>query len=355
MQQERYWQAVIERDKRYDGVFVTAVRTTGIYCRPSCPARHPKPENVQFFDQPCVAEAAGFRPCRRCHPQHAVPPEPSAELIAQVCRYLDSMAGAPPTLDALSAQFHISPYHLQRTFKRVVGMTPRQYATAQRMERFKMQLKQDDSVTIAGYEAGYGSSRGVYEHAAAQLGMTPAAYRRGGAGMQISYTVANSALGMVLVAATQRGVCAVYLGDDEAPLAANLRAEYSAATITRDGDHLAAWVHDVVAYANGEHQALNLPLDLQATAFQWRVWEALRAIPPGTTRTYGEIAAHLGQSGAARAVGRACATNPVSLVVPCHRAVAADGTLHGYRWGLERKQRLLAQEQIKGTEQEQHA
>ena len=344
MQQERYWQAVTERDAQYDGAFVFGVRTTGIYCRPSCPARRPHPQNVEFFDEPHAAEDAGFRACRRCHPQHATPPEPNADLIAQVCRYLDAHAAAPPPLAALGAQFNMSPYYLQRTFKRVVGMTPRQYSATQRMGHFKTQLKAGGSVTTAVYDAGYGSSSRAYEQAVARLGMTPATYRRGSATMQINYTIADSALGKVLVAATERGVCAVYLGDDEAQLVADLRAEYPAAAIERDGDQLGAWVAQVVEYANGAEHAVNLPLDVQATAWQQRVWDALRTIPSGTTRTYGEIAAQLGQPGAARAVGRACATNRVALVIPCHRAVASDGRMHGYRWGVERKQTLLAQE-----------
>jgi len=344
--EQQCWQAVTERDAHYDGTFVFAVRTTGVYCRPSCPARRPKPENVEFFAAPHAAEDAGFRACRRCHPQHAAPPEPNAALIAQVCRYLQAHADAPPTLDALGAQFNISPFHLQRTFKRVVGMTPRQYSAAQRIDRFKTQLKASSSVTTAVYDAGYGSSSRAYEQATERLGMTPATYRRGGANMQIQYTIADSALGKVLVAATDRGVCAVYLGDDEAQLTADLRAEYPAATIERDGEQLHAWVMEIVQYANGMEYAINLPLDVRATAWQQRVWDALRAIPAGTTRTYGEIAAQLGQPGAARAVGRACATNRVALVIPCHRAVASDGKMHGYRWGVARKQQLLAQERV---------
>ena len=344
MQQERYWQAVIERDAHYDGRFVFAVRSTGVYCRPSCPARRPLRSNVCFFDAPRAAEQAGFRPCRRCHPQHVQPPEPHAELIEQICRYIAAHADEAITLDALSAQFHLSPTHLQRTFKRVVGVTPRQYAQAQRLERFKTQLKEGETVTTALYEAGYGSSSRVYERAPERLGMTPTTYRRGGAGMHLRYTVADCALGKLLVAATERGISAVYLGDDEAALAAELAAEYPAATIERDGVELGAWVEAIVQYMDGHQRSLDLPLDVQVTAFQWRVYEALRAIPYGTTRTYGEIAHALGQPTAARAVGRACATNPVSLVVPCHRAVGSDGSLHGYRWGLDRKQKLLERE-----------
>ncbi len=342
--QDERWQAVIERDAHYDGTFVFAVRTTGVYCRPSCPARRPKPQNVEFFDAPRAAEDAGFRACRRCHPQQAMLPEPNAELIAQVCRYLRDHAAAPPMLDALGAQFNVSPFHLQRTFKRVVGMTPRQYSATQRMDQFKKELKAGGSVTTAVYDAGYGSSSRAYEQAVERLGMTPATYRGGGANMHIRYTVADSSVGKVLVAATERGVCAVYLGDDEVQLAAELATEYPAATIERDGEHLGAWVAQIVEYANGKKDPVDLPLDVQATAFQQRVWDALRTIPAGTTRTYGQIAAQLGRPGAARAIGRACATNPVSLIIPCHRAVGSDGAMHGYRWGVARKQQLLAQE-----------
>jgi AraC family transcriptional regulator of adaptative response/methylated-DNA-[protein]-cysteine methyltransferase len=257
---------------------------------------------------------------------------------------LDLHADAPPTLGALGAQFNLSPFYLQRTFKRVMSMTPRQYSATQRIDRFKTQLKASGSVTTAVYDVGYGSSSRAYEQAAERLGMTPATYRRGGANMHIQYTIADSTLGKVLVATTKRGVCAVYLGDDEAQLVADLRAEYPAAAIERDGDQLHAWAAQVVEYADGAEHALNLPLDVQATAWQQRVWDALRTIPPGATRTYGQIAAMLGQPGAARAVGRACATNPIALVIPCHRAVASDGKMHGYRWGVKRKQTLLAQE-----------
>jgi AraC family transcriptional regulator of adaptative response/methylated-DNA-[protein]-cysteine methyltransferase len=267
-----------------------------------------------------------------------------------MCRYLQAHADAPPTLDVLGARFNMSPFHLQRTFKRVVGMTPRQYSATQRIDHFKKELKAGGSVTTALYDAGYGSSSRAYEQAVDRLGMTPSVYRRGGANMQINYTTADSALGKVLVAATERGVCAVYLGDDEAQLAADLRTEYPAATIERDGEHLGAWVAPIVEYANGKQKAVDLPLDVQATAFQQRVWDALRTIPPGTTRTYSQIAAQLGRPGAARAVGRACATNPVSLIIPCHRAVGSDGKMHGYRWGMQRKQQLLAQERSVVTE-----
>jgi AraC family transcriptional regulator of adaptative response/methylated-DNA-[protein]-cysteine methyltransferase len=272
-------------------------------------------------------------------------PEPQAELIGRVCRYIEEHGDEPLTLDVLSARFNLSPYHLQRTFKRVVGITPRQYTEAQRLGRLKSQLKEGETVTAALYEVGYGSSSRLYEGAPERLGMTPAVYRRGGAGMHIRYTAVDCALGKLLVAATERGICAVYLGDSEPMLAAELAAEYQAATIERDGIELDRWVRTIVDYVNGRQSYFDLPLDVRATAFQWRVWEALRAIPYGSTRTYGQIAQALGQPSAARAVGRACATNPVSLVIPCHRAVGSDGNLHGYRWGLERKQKLLAQEQ----------
>jgi AraC family transcriptional regulator of adaptative response/methylated-DNA-[protein]-cysteine methyltransferase len=344
MQDEHFWQAVIERNARFDGTFVFAVRSTGIYCRPSCPARRPRRENVRFFAQPKAAEQAGFRPCRRCHPQQAIPPEPQAELIARVCRYIEAHLDEPLTLDALSATFNLSPYHLQRTFKRIVGLTPRQYAEAQRLGQFKTQLKEGDTVTTALYEAGYGSSSRLYEQVPERLGMTPATYRRGGQDAHIRYTIAPCALGLLLVAATERGICAVYLGDSEDTLAAELAAEYPAAHIERDGAHLNQWVTIIFDHLNGQPSTLDLPLDVQATAFQWRVWEALRAIPSGSTCTYGEIAHALGVPNAARAVGRACATNPVSVVIPCHRAVGSDGRLHGFRWGLERKQWLLEHE-----------
>jgi len=344
MNEAGYWQAVLARDSAADGAFVFGVRSTGIYCRPSCPARRPGRAQVVFFGVPEAAEQAGFRACRRCRPADQAAADPAVEAVRQVCRLIEMAAEGPPTLTALGGQVGLSPAHLQRTFKRVLGITPRQYADACRLGRLKAELREGADVTGALYGAGYGSSSRLYERAPAQLGMTPATYRRGGGGMTIGYTIVDSPRGRLLVAATDRGVCAVSLGDADADLEAALRQEYPAATIRRAGRTLGPAVQAILRHLRGETAAIDLPLDVQATAFQWQVWEALRAIPYGSTRTYREIAASLGRPQAARAVGRACASNPVSLLVPCHRAVGTDGSLTGYRWGVDRKRALLAQE-----------
>jgi AraC family transcriptional regulator of adaptative response/methylated-DNA-[protein]-cysteine methyltransferase len=344
MNEESYWQAVQSRDASADGQFFYAVRSTGIYCRPTCPSRRPNRDQVMFFRLPEAAEQAGFRACRRCHPHNITPKDPQVELIGQACRYIAEHVERAPTLEEIGHAVGLSPHHLQRTFKRMMGITPRQYAEACRVDRLKSRLKQGDNVTTALYEAGYGSSSRLYEQAPARLGMTPATYRRGGLGARIGYTIAATRLGRLLVAATERGVCFVSLSDDDAELEAALASEYPAAEIVRDqGEELSEWIDAILNYINGEEPHLDLPLDIQATAFQWRVYEALRAIPYGSTRSYRAVAEALGQPTAARAVARACATNPVALVVPCHRVIGEDGGLRGYRWGVERKRALLEQ------------
>ncbi len=342
--EERQWQSVLARDVEADGAFVYAVHTTGVYCRPTCPSRRPRQENVAFFALPEAAEQAGFRACRRCHPEQAVIRDPQVEVVQRVCRAIAANPEAPPTLASLGADVGLSPFHLQRTFKRVMGITPRQYADACRMDRFKGELRKGEAVTSALYGAGYGSPSRLYERAPAQLGMTPAIYRRGGAGMRIHYTVVPCPLGLLLVAATERGICAITLGDADDALADGLTREYPAAAIARDDSGLDSAVATIVRHLHGQEPHLDLPLDLQATAFQWRVWEALQAIPYGSTRSYGEIARAIGQPTAARAVAQACATNRVALAIPCHRVVRDNGEVGGYRWGVERKRTLLAQE-----------
>ncbi len=339
-----FWQAVLTRDRQHDNAFVYAVRSTGIYCRPSCPSRRPRREQVQFFAQPAQAEQAGFRACRRCHPNGDAPADPMLDVVEQVCRVLAEPRDKPPTLDDLAHQFHVSPAHLQRAFKRLVGVSPRQYADEQRLGRFKQQLKDGEPVTHALYESGYGSSSTVYEQTVTQLGMTPTAYKSGGMDSRIVYSVAPCSLGQLLIATTERGVCAVRLGDSAAALEAMLRDEFPAAALERDDEQLRSTMAMLHDYLRGEQPLGDLPLDIRATAFQRRVWEALRAIPYGSTRSYRDIAEAIGQPKAVRAVARACATNPVALVVPCHRVVGSDGSLHGYRWGVERKQALLEQE-----------
>jgi AraC family transcriptional regulator of adaptative response/methylated-DNA-[protein]-cysteine methyltransferase len=340
--EERYWQAAAERDRRADGTFVLAVRTTHIYCRPSCPARRPLRRNVLFFRTQQEAEARGFRACLRCRPNELA----SSTLLVQQAAKL-FVAGSdedPVRLAGVAEKLRTSPATLRRAFAHVTGLTPRDLAEALRIECFKSMLRAGRSITDALYETGYGSASRVYERSNAQLGMTPAAYRKGGLGMKITYTIAKSPLGKVLVGATEKGVSAVYLGDDDAKLAAALREEYPRAEIAVANGAYGRWVQEIVGRTEGRQARLEVPLDLQATVFQRRVWQELQKIPRGTTRTYSQVARAVGNPRAVRAVARACAMNPVSIVVPCHRVIREDGKLAGYRWGLGRKEELLAQE-----------
>jgi len=345
MNDEQNWEAVQQRDRKADGTFVYAVRSTGIYCRPTCPSRRPSRAQVVFFAGPAEAEQGGYRACLRCHPRESIMPAHQSPWVQQACRYIEDHADEPLTLDALSAHVNISAYHLQRTFKRALGVSPRQYAEAQRLARLRTSLKQGETVTSALYDVGYGSSSRLYERASSQLGMTPRAFRQGGQGVNIHYTIVACALGRLMVAATEKGICFVSLGDDDAALLAALRHDYPSAELRHDAKQLGAWVRAIASCVSGHKTRLDLPLDVQATAFQWRVWHELQAIPYGSTRSYRDIAVALGNPKAIRAVARACATNPVSLVIPCHRAVRSDGSLAGYRWGIARKQKLLQQEQ----------
>ena len=322
MQTSEYWQAVLSRDRSFDGQFVYAVRSTGIYCRPSCPSRRPRQDRVSFFATPAAAEQAGFRACRRCQPDKLVPDDPGRETVEHICRYLEGPLDRLPTLDELSGEFHLSAYHLQRTFKRIVGVSPRQYAAARRLERFKQELKSGDTVTTALFDAGYQSSSSAYGPARRQLGMTPTVYQRGGETECISYTLAASPLGWLLVAATGKGICAIKLGDDEAALEKSLRGEFPAATIERDGDTLGPWVGALQDYLSGVHPQLNLPLDVRATAFQQRVWQALQAIPYGETRSYGEVAEAIGQPerGAGRGSGLRAQSDGAGRALSSRRA-----------------------------------
>src|ERR1700722_15075099 len=335
--------AVALHDSRMDGAFVYAVRSTGIYCRPSCPSRRPNRKQILFFVLPEAAEQAGFRACRRCHPRQARR-SPQAELIRRVCGEIESNPEGSVTLRTLAEITGLSAAHLQRRFRQAMGITPRQYADALRVARFKSELRKGKDVTTALHEVSYGSPSRLYEKSDAHLGMTPATYRRGGRGMKITYTIAPCSLGRVLVAATDRGISAVYLGDRDALLRAALRQEYPHAEIRSGSSEHANWVRAIVRHLAGSNPQLDLPTDVMATAFQRRVWEALRSIPLGATRTYSEVARSIGQPSAIRAVAHACATNPTSIVVPCHRVVRTDGTLGGYRWGLGRKKILLEQE-----------
>jgi AraC family transcriptional regulator of adaptative response/methylated-DNA-[protein]-cysteine methyltransferase len=337
------WQAVLAHDRRADGRFVYAVRSTGVYCRPSCPSRRPRRHVVTFFDAPADAERAGFRACRRCRPDETAAADPWIEKIRRACVYLANVDGHP-SLATLARRVGGSPYHLQRNFKRLVGVSPREYAEACRLRKVKRRLRQGEGVTGAMLDAGYGSSSRFYERAAPMLGMAPSTYRRGGAGMSIRYTIVDSPLGRLLVGATPRGVCAVAMGTSDADLERALAREYPAAAIAADEGSLSQWTTEILAHLAGRQPRLDLPLDVQATAFQWQVWEALRRIPYGETRTYGEIAKTIGRPRAVRAVARACATNPVALAIPCHRVVSTGGGASGYRWGVSRKKTLLAHE-----------
>lgn len=335
--------AVASRDARMDGTFVYAVRSTGIYCRPSCPSRRPHPKQVLLFAVPEAAEHAGFRPCQRCHPDRG-PRSPQSELVRRVCSEIMTDTNSRADLRRLTVVTGLSADHLQRTFRKAMGITPRQYADAVRVAHLKSDLRKGTDVTTALYEAGYGSTSRLYERSDAQLGMTPDTYRRGGRGMKISYTIADCLLGRVLVATTDRGISAVSLGDNDSRLAAELRKEYPNAEIRRSPSEHSRWLRAIIRGLAGLPPQIDLPTDVMATAFQRRVWEALRSIPSGTTSTYSEVARSLGQPRATRAVARACATNPTAIVVPCHRVIRSDGSLGGYRWGLQRKKLLLEDE-----------
>jgi len=341
------WMAVSGRDRAADGLFVYAVSSTGVYCRPSCPSRRPRRDRVAFFETAADARRAGFRACKRCRPDAVgVPADPWIEKVQRACVYLANVEGHA-SLGMLAARLGGSPYHLQRNFKRLVGVTPREYTDACRLRKVKRHLRRGGDVTAAMLDAGYGSSSRFYERAAPKLGMTPSVYRRGGAGMTIRFAIVdspNAALGRLLVAATDRGVCAVAMAAEDGDLVQLLGREYPAASIVPDTTALAASTRAIVAHLAGKQPRLELPLAVQATAFQWRVWQALAEIPYGETRTYGDIAAAIGRPRAVRAVARACAANPVALAIPCHRVVPAAGGVGGYRWGAERKRTLLASE-----------
>jgi AraC family transcriptional regulator of adaptative response/methylated-DNA-[protein]-cysteine methyltransferase len=341
----RYWRATLARDRRADGAFVLAVRSTRIYCRPSCPARRPLRRNVTFFRTREEAEKQGYRPCLRCKPNEIAA---SVALVQRAAGQLARSDEEAVRLGPLAQDLGITEATLRRAFLQVTGLTPWQLAEALRVQRFKKMLRAGSKITDALYETGYGSSSRVYERSNAQLGMTPATYQKGGKGMKIGYTIAKSPLGKVLVAATERGVSAVYLGDRDAELVAELRAEYPQAEIASAPDVYQRWVREIVQRTEGKQPQVDLPLDLQATAFQRRVWQELQRIPRGATRTYAQVARALGNPKAIRAVARACATNPVSIVVPCHRVIRTDGNLAGYRWGLSRKEQLLERERSAG-------
>ena len=345
---ERSWEAVLERDRRFDGQFVYGVASTKVYCRPSCPSRRPSRDQVTFFDSSRLAETAGFRACRRCRPESAEGPE-TERRIEQARRYLDEHYDEPVTLQQLAGEIGMSPYYLQRAFKRLVGSSPKEYRDMRRMEHFKTSLKRGETVTNATYEAGFGSSSRVYERANSDLGMTPSVFQAGGLGTTISFTTKATVVGRMLVAVTKRGIVTVRLGHSEASLVASLRQDYPMATLRRDAVGLQRHITGVLRCLTANGEACRLPLDMNATAFQRQVWKALQRIPCGSTRSYRDVARAIGQPAATRAVARACATNPIAVAIPCHRVIREDGRLGGYRWGLQRKHRLLALEQESTT------
>ncbi|HEY4306859.1 MAG TPA: bifunctional DNA-binding transcriptional regulator/O6-methylguanine-DNA methyltransferase Ada [Gemmatimonadaceae bacterium] len=340
------WAAVEQRDGSKDGEFVYGVTSTGVYCRPSCPSRRPSRTNARFFDAPNDAEAAGFRSCLRCKPREDASHSATAVGVAVARKYLDAHTERVVPLDELARESGMSASHLQRSFKRIIGVSPKQYQAAQRVTRFKDRLRAGDTVSRATYEAGFGSSSRVYEKSNDTLGMTPASFRRGGAGASIAYTIADAPLGRLLVATTERGVCAVEIGTTDAEVERQLRADFPNATIARDDDAHATWVRAVIdrVRAPRDRSEHRIPLDLAGTDFQMKVWAALQEIPAGERRSYSEVAKAIGQPSATRAVARACATNKVAIVVPCHRVVRADGSLSGYKWGERQKHRLLNDE-----------
>jgi AraC family transcriptional regulator of adaptative response/methylated-DNA-[protein]-cysteine methyltransferase len=339
------WSAVLARDGTRDGEFVFAVSSTGVYCRPSCPARRPRRENVEFFVRPEQAEQAGFRACLRCRPK-SYSGNPESDGMKAICRFIEQHLDEPLTLHRLGKEFQQSAFHLQRRFKAVLGITPREYADSCRLRLLKRHLQAGDSVTRAMYDAGYGSSSRLYERTASQLGMTPDKYRRGAIAAAIRYTCADSPLGRMLIAATGRGICSIQFARSDGELMEGLKREFPFAARKRDEGGLQSWVSALLKHMRGKalDSSSSLPLDIRATAFQRRVWAYLQSIPFGATKSYSQVAKAIGQPSACRAVARACATNPVAVAIPCHRVVREDGSMGGYRWGMERKKSLLAME-----------
>jgi AraC family transcriptional regulator, regulatory protein of adaptative response / methylated-DNA-[protein]-cysteine methyltransferase len=339
------WAAVVGRDRRADGVFYYSVRTTGVYCRPSCSARQARRENVRFHDSSADAEGAGFRPCKRCRPNGRGLGETRAQAVAQACRLIENSEELP-SLDALADAAALSRFHFHRIFKTTTGLTPKAYAAAHRRRRVREELARSATVTGAIYEAGFGSSGRFYAAASDLLGMTPTGFRAGGEGIVIRFAVGECSLGSILVAATDRGVCSILLGDDPDALTRDLQDRFPNARLVGGDREFERVVAKVVGFVEAPALGLDLPLDVRGTAFQQRVWQALRAIPAGRTSTYTKIAARIGAPKAVRAVASACAANAIAVAIPCHRVVRRDGGLSGYRWGVERKRRLLEREAV---------
>ena len=337
------WEAVLARDGVSDGQFVFAVSSTGVYCRPSCPSRRPHRKNVQFFRCPQAAENAGYRACLRCRPK-AVTGNPRQQFVKSICRFIEQHLDEPITLSQLGAQYGQSPFHLQRTFKSALGITPRQYADSCRMRGFRQKLKSGQSVTRAMHEAGYSSTSRLYERTTSEMGMEPSKYRRGAIAAAIRYTCSDSPLGRILIAMTEKGICSIQFADSDEELENGLRHEFPFANRRRDDEGLASITQRLMQHMSGLEAAPALPLDIQATAFQRRVWSYLQSIGFGETRSYSDVAKAIKRPSAVRAVARACATNPVAIAIPCHRVVRSNGDLGGYRWGLKRKKALLEME-----------
>lgn len=337
------WAAVLSRSAAPAANFFYGVRTTGVYCRPACPSRRPRRENVEFFATREAAELAGFRPCKRCTPEQAALPERHAAMVARACRLIET-ADQAPDLETLAREVGLSPYHFHRIFKAATGLTPKGYATAHRTRRVRSNLGSSPSVTDAIYDSGYNSNGRFYESAGQMLGMTPGAFRSGGAETNIRFAVGECSLGSILVAKSERGVCAILLGDDPEALARELQDQFPNANLSGGDQEFEELVSKVVGFVEDPGIGLDLPLDVRGTAFQQRVWRALMSIPAGATASYSEIAKRIGSSGAARAVAQACASNRLAVAIPCHRVVRNDGAMSGYRWGVERKRALLERE-----------
>jgi AraC family transcriptional regulator of adaptative response/methylated-DNA-[protein]-cysteine methyltransferase len=337
------WAAVVARDPAADGKFFYSVKTTGIYCRPSCAARAARPENIQFHATAEDAERAGFRPCKRCRPDRMHSHSPQTALVAELCRYIENTDPAP-NLDELARRAGMSPFHLHRVFRAVTGVTPKQYAAAHRFKRVRTELERSATVTDAIYGAGYSSSGRFYDEANGVLGMTPSRYRAGGADTTIRFAIGECSLGSILVAASERGVCAILLGDDPERLARDLQDRFPRARLIGGDADFEQLVAKVVGFVEAPGIGLDLPLDVRGTAFQQRVWQALREVPAGRTVSYTEVAARIGAPKSVRAVAQAVAANPLAVAIPCHRVIRNDGGLAGYRWGVERKRALLKRE-----------